>query len=582
VILVKIDLLLKDAQYFNAYLKKFIRSNIAILDGKFFYIGTDEITTLEAAETIELQGKYVIPGLIDSHMHIESSMAAPRTFTRTLVRNGVTTIVAEPHEIANVFGLEGIKALMVAAQDCPVDVRIAIPSSVPSTNSRLETSGSVINCSELAEMLRMDDVICLGEVMNYVDVVNHPESKSNQFIRYVRETNANLPIEGHCPRLLGLQLSRFMFAGVTSDHTEQSLQGLKERIANGMFVELQEKSLKREVIDYLVTNDLYEHFALVTDDTMPDELVKRGHLNYLVKKAVSLGLKIEMAVYAATFTPARRMGLTDRGSIAPGKIADFVVLEDLPSFAIHQTFKNGHEVFNIEVTPAKEIADSTFPPHFYHSVHLPQLTADYFSLTTDQKDGLVTCRVIYVSAGTTFTKEQTASIAVHNHLIDWENSPYCLAVILERHGKNGNRGYALLGGDVLKFGAVATTYAHDHHNLLVLGRNPQDMLIAANQVITKQGGYYVVHKGEIIAKTDLPIAGILSDQPMDVVGAQMNDVKNALAQLGYRHDNIIMSISTLSLPVSPELKLTDKGLVNVNQQKLVSLVIETPVDNKRM
>ncbi|MBU2699410.1 adenine deaminase [Sporomusaceae bacterium BoRhaA] len=574
----KIDLLLKNAQFFNAYLKKFVHSDLAILNGKFFYIGTEETSELEATATIELQGKYVIPGLIDSHMHIESSMAAPRTFTQALVKNGVTTIVAEPHEIANVFGLEGIKALMAAAQDCPVDVRIAIPSSVPSTNSMLETSGSEINCSELAEMLQMDGVICLGEVMNYVDVLNQPDSKSNQFIRYVKETKGHFPIEGHCPRLLGLPLARFLFAGVTSDHTEQSLQGIKERIANGMFVEIQEKSLKREIIDYLVTNELYEHFALVTDDTMPDVLMKRGHLNYLVKKAVELGLKSELAIYAATFTPARRMGLVDRGSIAPGKVADFVILEDLQTLAIHQTFKNGREVFNSEKKQAAEEVDVSFPTHFYHSVHLPLLTADCFNIKTNQKDGRVTCRVLYVSEGTTFTKEKIVSLPVRNYLIDWENSSYCLAVILERHGKDGNRGYALVGGDALKAGAVATTYAHDHHNLLVLGRNKQDMLFAANQVITKQGGYYVAHKGKIIAKTDLPIAGILSDQPLAVLSAEVNEVKNALAQLGYRHDNIIMSISTLSLTVSPELKLTDKGLVNVNQQRLVPLVIGKTMD----
>lgn len=569
----KIDLLLKNAQFFNAYLKKFVKSDIAILDGKFFYIGTEKINVLEAAATIELQGNYVIPGLIDSHMHIESSMAAPRTFTNALVKNGVTTIVAEPHEIANVFGLEGVKALIAACKDCPVDVRIAVPSSVPSTNSMLETSGSEINCRELAEMLEIDDVICLGEVMNYIDVINHPESKSNQFIRYVREHKPHFPIEGHCPRLLGLELARFLFAGVTSDHTEQSLQGLKMRIENGIFVQLQEKSLKPEIITYLVQNELYEHFALVTDDTMPDVLVKRGHLNYLVKKAVELGLKPEIAIYAATFTPARRMGLADRGSIAPGKIADFVVLENLRSFAICQTFKNGIEVFNCQNEQAEEMADVSFPAHFYHSVHVPLLTLDCFNLKTEQKDGLVTCRILCVSADTTFTKEQLVSLPVKNHLIDWENSPYCLAVVLERHGKNGNRGYALVGGDALKAGAVATTYAHDHHNLLVLGRNKKDMLIAANSVISSQGGYYVAHDGEIIAKTDLPIAGILSDKPLAILGEEMKTVQNALKQLGYRHGNIIMSISTLSLPVSPDLKLTDKGLIDVNQQKIVPLVV---------
>jgi adenine deaminase len=571
----KIDLLLKNAQVFNAYFKKFFPRNVAILDGKFFYIGKEDATTLEPETVIELQGKYIIPGLIDCHMHIESSMATPRTFTQILVKNGTTTIVAEPHEIANVFGLEGIKALASAAKNCSVDVKIAIPSSVPSTNSALETSGSEINCDELAALLEIEDVICLGEVMNYMDVIHQPDSKSNQFIRYVKKHKPGFPIEGHCPKILGVDLARFLFAGVTSDHTEQSLQGLKERIENGMFIELQEKSLKPEIIDYLIENELYEHFSLVTDDTMPDALMRRGHLNYLVKKAINLGLKPELAVYAATFTPARRMGLSDRGSIAPGKIADFVILEDVNNFSILQTFKAGKEVFNYADKELTEsVKDVPFPSAFYHSVHVPELTADCFVLKTEQKEGSVYCRVLCVSNGTTFTKEQIVSLPVNNHLIDWENSPYCLAVMFERHGKNGNKGYALVGGDTIKSGAVATTYAHDHHNLLVMGQNKQDMLVAANNVIYKQGGYYVADQGKVIAKADLPIAGILSDKPMSVLGADMENVEKALRQLGYRHNNIIMSISTLSLPVSPALKLTDKGLVDVIKQKVVPLVLE--------
>jgi len=571
----KIDLLLKNAQVFNAYFKKFLLRNVAILDGKFFYIGKEDTTTLEPETVIELQGKYIIPGLIDCHMHIESSMATPKTFTRILAKNGTTTIVAEPHEIANVFGLEGIKALASAAKHCPVDVKIAIPSSVPSTNSALESSGSEINCDELAVLLEMENVICLGEVMNYMDVIHKIDSKSNQFIRYVKEHKPGFPIEGHCPKLLGVDLARFLFAGVTSDHTEQSLQGLKERIENGMFIELQEKSLKPEIINYLMENELYEHFSIVTDDTMPDALMKRGHLNYLVKKAIDLGLKPEMAVYAATFTPARRMGLSDRGSIAPGKIADFVILENIKEFSILQTFKAGKAVFTYTDQEIKEpVADVSFPSCFYHSVHVPELTADCFVLKTEQKEGCVNCRVICVSNGTTFTREQIVSLPVKNHLIDWENSPFCLGVMFERHGKNGNKGYALVGGDIIKSGAVATTYAHDHHNLLVMGQNKQDMLVAANNVICKQGGYYVADQGKVIAKADLPIAGILSDKPMSVLGAEMENVEKALRNLGYRHNNIIMSISTLSLPVSPALKLTDKGLVDVIKQKIVPLVLE--------
>lgn len=570
----KTDLLLKNAQVFNVYLKKFILADVAVLDGKFLYIGTKEVGRLEPADVIDVQGKYMIPGLIDIHMHIESSMVAPLTFSRALVRNGVTTIVAEPHEIGNVFGLKGIEAMISAAKACPIDVFFAIPSSVPSTSTDLETSGREININELQKMLEMDEVICLGEVMNYVDVVYNPNSKSNKFIEYVKKSKPYFAIEGHCPRLEGLELSRFIFSGVDSDHTEQTVQGIKERIANGMFVEIQEKSLKKEIVDYLLDNGITEHFAIVTDDVMPNSLVKNGHLNYLVKKAIGLGMTPELAIYAASFSPAKRMGFRDRGSIAPGKIADFVLLDSLQQFDICQTFKNGRKVFNAAVQAVPEITDKSFPPNFYRSVELPLLTKDCFTVKANCADGSVTCRIMTVSSGTTFTKEDFASIPVRNNVLDWESTPYCLAIVFERHGRNGNIGYGLVGGDAINRGAVATTYAHDHHNLLVLGRNKRDMMIAANSVIERQGGYYVVENGVVIGKADLPIAGILSDKPISELGTEMEGVIDALQYLGYKHSNIIMSISTLSLPVSPELKITDKGLVNVDEQKLVSLIVE--------
>lgn len=570
----KVDLLLTNVQVYNTYFKKFIFADIAVLDGRFLYIGTEETNKLEPVKIIDGQQKYVIPGLLDIHLHIESSMAAPLTFARALVKNGVTTIVAEPHEIANVFGIEGIKAMIAAARHCPIDVFIAIPSSVPSTSFALETTGCEINMSDLQELLKMDGVICLGEVMNYVDVVYNPGSKSNKFIKYVKETAPHFAIEGHCPRLLGLELSRFIYKGVDSDHTEQTLQGLKERIANGMFVEIQKKSLKKEIIDYLTINQLYEHFCFVTDDVMPDSLVKEGHLNYIVKHAIKLGMKPELAIYAATYTPARRMGLKDRGSIAPGKIADFVLLNNLQEFNICGTFKNGKEVFDIESKAVDETADRSFPSHFYKSVKLPMMTEENFKIKTAFKDGMAICRILTISSGTTFTKEEFASIPVHNHILDWESTPYCLAVVFERHGRNGNIGFGLVGGNIIKHGAVATTYAHDHHNLLVMGKNITDMVIAVNNVIKKQGGYYVVEDGKVIGKADLPIAGILSDKPLSELGAEMESVKNALKHLGYEHNNMIMSISTISLPVSQELKLTDKGLVKVNEQKLVPLIVD--------
>jgi adenine deaminase len=570
----KIDLLLQNAQVYNAYFRQFIAGNVAIKDGRFLYIGTENIPELVPDRVLDIQGKYIIPGLIDCHMHIESSMAAPFAFTREIIRDGVTTIIAEPHEIANVFGFEGIKALMEAAEGCPVDVRLAIPSSVPSTNAALETTGADINREDVSKMLAMEQVVCLGEVMNCREVIGNPDSKSNQLIHQVHASHPEFPIEGHCPAFTGYELARILYAGVDSDHTEQTVERLQQRIAGGMFIELQDKTLRPEIIEYLVKNDLFEHFAIVTDDTMPDVLVQRGHLNYLVKKAMQLGLTPEQAIYAATFTPARRMGLRDKGSIAPGKIADFVVLDDPVSFKVEYTFRAGREVYNAAAVVETEEKAVSFPAHFYHSVHLKTMQPENFCLYTEKEEGIVNCRVLCVNEDTTFVQEKFAILPVKDHEILWESSPYALAAVVERYGKNGGCGYALVDGVILKKGAAATTYAHDHHNLIVFGQNKKDMVTAANTVIDAQGGYAAVLAEKVLAFVPLPIAGILSDEPIEVLARKMGEVQQVLRDLGYRHANVIMSLSTLGLPVSPAFKVTDKGIVDVKRQCIVPLVVE--------
>ena len=568
-----IDVLLTNGQVYNSYLKKFVAGNIAVSGDRFSYVGTDALP-IAPQRTIDLAGQYVIPGLIDCHMHIESTMCAPRTFMNGAARNGVTTLIAEPHEIANVFGLAGIRALMQTTQNGPCDVRIAIPSSVPSTNAALETAGAAIENDDVEALMHMEQVICLGEVMDCRSVLADAHSKTNCLIRQIQHGRPDFSIEGHCPRFVGWDLAQLLYRGIRSDHTDQSMEGLAARAANGMFIQLQEKTLKKEFLDYLMENRLSGRFALVTDDTMPDDFVRRGQLNHLVQRSIELGLAPEEAIYAATYAPAQHMGLRDKGAIAPGRIADFVVLSDLRSFAIESVWRAGAQVFARGTAWEEPERDTSFPAHFYHSVHLSPRTAEDFVLRAPIAEGTVLCRILEVQEHTTFVAEGRAELPVRGGVIDWESSPYSLACVFERHGKNGGCGMALVGGTALTCGAAATTYAHDSHNLLVLGQTVADMQTAANTVIEAQGGFVAVRDDSVQAFAPLPIAGILSDRPLPVLGEQIAGVRRALTDCGYRHDNVIMSLSTLSLPVSPYFKLTDKGIIDVKKGAVAPLILE--------
>jgi adenine deaminase len=567
----KVEMLIMNAQVYNSYYREFKASNVAVLNGRFLYIG--EVTDqLESVETIDAQDRFLLPGLIDIHLHIESSMVTPSTFAWSLISNGVTTIVAEPHEIANVFGVEGVREMIKASIDLPVDILYAIPSSVPATS--METTGGFIDIAEIDALMETGKIQCLGEIMNYVDVIRDPDSKTNRILRHVRQGFPSLVIEGHTPRVMDLDLQRLIAAGVDSDHTHQSVEGLKARIAAGMFIELQEKSMTRDVMDYLLVHDVAERFCLVTDDVMPDSLLSRGHLNHLIRKAVGMGMRPEDAIYAATFTPAARMGMKDRGTVAPGKLADFQLIDDLKAMRINRVFKRGVAVFDAALPTASESSTGAFPMSFYESVMLKPLTEDDFAIRAQVADGRHSLRLIVVRDGSTFTEESRAELDFSRGIANWEISGCAQIAVFERYGKNGNRAHGLIGGDIHKRGAVATTYSHDNHNLLVVGYNARDMLVAANAVINAQGGYCVAHEGKIQAFLPLPVGGILSEAPLKRLASDFRSLHKAMVSLGYRHYSPIMSLSTLSLSVSPSLKITDCGLVDVARGALVPLILQ--------
>lgn len=567
----QVDTLVLNGTVFNSYFKQFRKENIAIKDGKFFYIGKKGQEFFQAREIVDAAEKYIVPGLIDIHLHIESTMVTPATFSYGLIKNGVTTIIPEPHEMANVFGISGVKEMIKASKNEVVDMFYGIPSSVPATS--METTGGSIDIEDMEELLQTETIKCLGEIMNYYDVLTKPDCKTNQILDFVRENYPELIIEGHVPKLLDVELQGLAFAGVGSDHTHQTVEGMKERIGIGMFLEIQEKSMTPEVIEYLIENPVKEHFCFVTDDVMADSFQKRGHLNVLLKKAISMGLSIEDAIYACTYTPAQRMRMYDRGVIAPSKLADFVVVSNIADFSIDAVYKDGEKVFDKKLPYVQSARSKQFPASFYESVKLSPLHEEDFEVRIDTDKNSVTVRTIHVQNGSTFTEERQDTLAVKAGKLQWMDSSYCLVKTFERYGKNQNKAHGLIGGDILKRGAVATTYSHDNHNLLVVGKNKEDMQLAANEVIKNQGGICCVHNGEILSMVPLPVGGILSEEPLAVIASQVEKLTDALKSLGYEHYNVIMSLSTLSLPVSPALKITDYGLIAVNEGKVVSFEV---------
>lgn len=566
----RVDLIIKNVSIFNVYFKKFIKGNIAILNGRFLHTYTDDEIELEADKIIDGQGRYMIPGLIDIHMHIESSMTTPFQFVNAVKKFGVTTVVADPHEIANVFGIDGINEFINLDSNLPIDVFYGIPSSVPSTNNKLETTGGKITAEDVSKLIKNPKILCLGEVMNFKDLIEDDSSEINKIISIAKERHINTPIEGHCPKIQGLDLSRYLYAGVLGDHTQQNAESLNEKIANGMFIEIQEKSINKENVEYLMNNNLFEHFALVTDDSMADKLLN-GHLDKLVRKVMEYGMSEEMAVYVATYTPARRMGLLDRGAIAPGKIADFILLDNIREFNIHSVYKSGTEIYKKGDFVYKN-SISKFPEKYYNSIKLEKVTEEVFKIRLEEKN--VKCRVIEVEEKSTFTREIIEAIEVRDGILDFENSDCAMIAVFNRYTGKNSPAIGLVKGPIIKEGAVATTWAHDHHNLMVMGKNIRDMTAAANRIIDIQGGYVVSKDEKIIAELELKIGGIISDERIDIIGDKLKTVRKALKSLGYNHNNQIMSFSTLSLPVSPEIKITDKGLIRVKAQEIVDLIVK--------
>jgi len=553
------DLVLKNGTIVHVFTGETGRGDVAVIDGRIAGIGS-----YEGKESIDLEGKYLCPGFIEGHIHIESSMLTPSQFAAAVMPHGTTTVICDPHEIANVCGKTGIDYML--ADNSPLSIYAMAPSCVPATD--METSGAVLSAEDIDEVLNHPRVIGLAEMMNFPGTVAAVPAVIEKILL---TRNRGLLIDGHAPGLSGKDLQAYVATGVSSDHECTTLAEAKEKLQAGMAIFIREGTTARnlEALLPIINSPAACHCLLVTDDRHADSLLEQGHLDYILRRAIQLGADTMTALQMVTINPARHFGLQRRGAIIPGYRADLVVLEDLEQFKVTRVYTRGRCVAenNRIAFSLPEDSPDSLDPVIKSSVRIDPKRID---LSIPEKSGLI--RVITCSDGQILTGQRLMEPAIRDgHIVsDIERDILKIAVIERHHGSN-RVGLGFVQGLGIKSGAVGSTVAHDSHNLIVAGTSDSAMNNVITAIITMQGGLAVADNNKICHTLSLPIAGLMSAEPVAKVSRDLHSLHAALAGIGCSSDNPFMLLSFLALPVIPELKLTDKGLVDVNQFQIVPL-----------
>ncbi len=555
------DLVIKNGQVVNVFTREIIKEDIAIVDG--YIVGTGEF---EGYETVDASGQFVVPGFIDGHVHIESAMVTPSEFSNVVLPHGVTTIVADPHEIANVSGTDGIDFMLEASEGIPLEVLLMLPSCVPATP--FENSGATLEHSDLEPYYTHPRVIGLGEVMDYPSVLLKDDKMLDKIMdASVKEKH----VDGHASAIDADGINVYMAAGIQTDHECVTAEEALVRLRKGMYVMLREGSAAKDLVTLLkaVTEHNARRCLFVTDDKHLDEIIDEGSIDFNVKTAIREGVDPLLAIQMATLNAAECFGLKTKGAIAPGFEADFILLKDLETVDIGQVYKGGKLVAkNGEVI---QLAGSITPPSVItNSVHISPVSIEDLKIMMTEGN---MANIIEIRPKMIVTRHIIEEVDVRDgHFLPSVAKDQLKIAVIERHYQTGNIGLGIIKGLGIKNGAIASTVAHDSHNIVAAGTNDEDLLKAIHLTADMRGGLVVVEKGKLLASLPLPVAGLMSNMETKVVNERIHDLNSALAKVGCSMEfNPFITLAFLALPVIPELKLTDTGLFDVKNSQYLDI-----------
>ena len=545
------DLVLKNATYVNVFSNELCTTDIAVAEGLIVGMGQYSGKT-----EVDCTGKIVLPGFLDAHIHLESSLVSLTEFVKAVLPHGTTTVITDPHEIANVMGTDGIEYMLQATEDLPVDVRFMLPSCVPATP--MDESGANLDYRAIDSFYDHPRVQGLAEMMNFVGAINGDQ----QVVEKIVASQAHhKKIDGHAPDLVGNDLNAYIAAGVYSDHECHDLNDAIAKLQRGQFIMIREGTAARnlDALAPLLCDKYVERCMFCTDDKHPNDLLEKGHIDYIVKRALSLGVEPITAIKAACHNAARYFLLNNRGAIAPGYLGDFVIIDNFENFNIEKVYKKGELMVSNGVVKDFDVpeVEPYLEARAHDTFHVGKLTAEDFA---DHRPrgviGMVNGEITTTDAG------YADRIAVDYDVLK--------IAVVERHKNTRHIGIGYIQGYGLTSGAVATSISHDSHNIIVVGTNEEDMAAAVNRLVELKGGIVVYDKGEVTAEVPLAIAGIMSDEPLVEVNRKLEDAKEKAFSLGVNREiDPFMTLSFMALPVIPTLRITTRGVIDVVSQQYI-------------